>query len=437
MRIPDLILKKRDNGRLSAEEIEAFVSGVCADSIPEEQIGALLMAIFFQGLDKDETVALTRSMLHSGEVMQWPELGPHVADKHSTGGVGDKISLPLAPALAACGLKVPMVSGRGLGHTGGTLDKLESIPGYQTRLSQSEIRAIVQKVGCVICGQTEKVAPADKRIYSIRDITGTVESIPLITASILSKKAAAGLASLVLDVKVGIGAFMRNIEDARALAQSLVRVGGGLGIKTVALLTEMDHPIGSTIGNALEVRESIECLRGDGPDDLVELVTVQGGTLLHAAGKSPNVKEGVDKIHESLNNGSALKRFAQMVEAVGGNPEVVHDPEGILPKAKSTLDIKATSKGFLQSIDSLEAARVALELGAGRNNKEDEVDPAVGIEVLIPRGSAVDEETPVMRIHHQGNFTEDHLQRLHSATSISAQACPPKSRILESIENQE
>jgi thymidine phosphorylase len=431
--VPEIIRKKRDGACLNEGEIRTMIDGITEGTVGEEQIGAFLMAVYFQGMQPDETVILTRAMLESGDTLQWPNAPFPIVDKHSTGGVGDKISLPLAPALAACGVGVPMVSGRGLGHTGGTLDKLESISGYQTRLTADEIKQIVQEVGCVICGQTDRIAPADKRIYSIRDITSTVESVPLITGSILSKKASAGLGSLVLDVKVGEGAFMNDLAQAQTLAESLVRVSKGLGIKTAALITEMDHPIGRTIGNGLEVIESVECLHGNGPADTTELVCALGGELLHLSGVSNSPEEGFNTIWTSLNDGSALERFRAMVAAVGGDTSVCDDPVEALPKAPVQTDIPVRTEGFVLRIGSRMLADIALELGAGRTRKEDDVDPAVGIEILVSRGQELDPGQAWLRIHHRNNLTESQIERLQSALFTAHDAPDSTNRIIEIV----
>ena len=431
--LPEIIRKKRDGLLLTEAEIRTVIEGITDGSVGEEQIGAFLMAVYFQGMEPEETVVLTRAMLESGDSLTWEGASLPIVDKHSTGGVGDKISLPLAPALAACGVGVPMVSGRGLGHTGGTLDKLESISGYQTRLSTQEIKEIVQDVGCVICGQTERIAPADKTIYSIRDITSTVESVPLITGSILSKKASAGLQALVLDVKVGEGAFMNDMDQARTLANSLVRVSNGLGIQTSALITEMDYPIGRTIGNALEVVESVECLKGEGPHDTEELVCALGGELLHLVKKVQSPEDGFKAIQKTLHDGSALQRFRAMIEAVGGDPSVCDDPTSALPKAPELEEIPAPSKGFVKHISSRELALVALELGAGRNRKEDDVDPAVGLEILVSRGDSLKQNQPWIRVHHRNNLKSEHIARLQAALSTSHDMPSASSRILEAV----
>ena len=429
--VPDLIRRKRDGGNLSPDEVAAFVDAMARGSVGEEQIGAFLMAVYFKGMVKEEVIAMTEAMRDSGDVMSWPECGPVVGDKHSTGGVGDKVSLPLAPALAACGAYVPMVSGRGLGHTGGTLDKMESIPGYQTRLSEERIKAIVQDVGCIICGQTERIAPADGLLYSIRDVTATVSSVPLITASILSKKAAAGLHALVLDVKVGRGAFMNSLAKARELANSLVATGNGLGINTTALITEMDHPIGRMVGNALEVAESVDCLKGRGPADLEELVTALGGALLSSVGLASDAERGAERIRFVLHDGSALDRFARMVAAAGGDPRVVDQGTDLLAKAPITTDVHATRAGYLACADSLEIARVALELGAGRVRKEDPVDPATGIELLVERGAQVAEGTPLLRVHHRDTLSPAHQRRLSEAVEMADDPLEVAPRVVE------
>ncbi|MBR58710.1 MAG: thymidine phosphorylase [Myxococcales bacterium] len=429
----EILRKKRNGQRLSADELHQFVAGVTDQTISDEQVGAMLMAIFLNGLIPEETVELTRAMLNSGDQLDWGADHARVVDKHSTGGVGDKISLPLAPALAACGLLVPMVSGRGLGHTGGTLDKLESIPGYQVRLPAEEIHAVVQKVGCVICGQTDRIAPADRRLYSIRDVTETVDSIPLITGSILSKKAAAGLSALILDVKVGRGAFMADQESGQGLAESLVAVGKGLGMHTAAILTEMDHPIGRTIGNSLEIHETIECLQGTGNEDLIELVAALGGELLTLTGEAPDFESGTATIRKTLTDGSALERFRQMVEAVGGDPRVVDSPNELLPASPLSTVIECTEDGYLHSIDSLNLAWVALDLGAGRKQKTDTVDPAVGVEVLSARGEPLVKGQPLFRVHHRDAIDDSIRQRLLDTITIASEKSAVPSRILKTI----
>lgn len=430
MDTPEIIRRKRDGGALSAADIEDMVAGITSGRVGDEQVGALLMAIYLNGMHADETVALTRAMLESGEQLRWGD-GPPVVDKHSTGGVGDKISLPLAPALAACGVRVPMISGRGLGHTGGTLDKLESIPGYEVRHAPASIRAIVDNVGTLICGQTATIAPADRRLYAIRDVTATVESIPLITASILSKKVAAGLHALVLDVKCGQGAFMADATRARALATSLVAVGRGLGVETSALLTDMHDPLGRTVGNALEVIESIECLQGAGAPDVVELVAALGGEALALAGVAPDADEGAARITTALANGAALERFGRMVEAAGGDRRVIDDPRALLPSAPEVTIVESPGRGSVAALDSLAIARVALHLGAGRLRKEDPVDHAVGVEVLAPRGARLERGDPLFRVHSRAPLDDAVRRRLTAAVTLNALKTAPAPRTLE------
>ena len=429
----EILRKKRNGQRLTSAELHHFVAGVTDQSVSDEQVGAMLMAIFLNGLVPSETVELTRAMLDSGDQLDWGTDHPRVVDKHSTGGVGDKISLPLAPALAANGLLVPMISGRGLGHTGGTLDKLESIPGYRVRLASDEIHSVVKQVGCVICGQTDRIAPADRRLYSIRDVTETVDSIPLITGSILSKKAAAGLSALILDVKVGRGAFMTDQEAGQELAESLVQVGKGLGMRTSAILTEMDHPIGRTIGNSLEIHETIECLKGAGNPDLVDLVAALGGELLALTGGASDCESGADAIRRTLTDGTALDRFRQMVEAVGGNPHVIDSPDDLLPSSPLSSVIECPDDGYLSSIDSLDLAWIALDLGAGRKQKTDTVDPAVGIEVLSPRGASIQRGQPLFRVHHRHEIDDSLRERLLDTVVVSPEKIAATSRIITTI----
>lgn len=392
-----LIEDKRDGKRHPAEHIAQLIGDFTAGKLADYQMSAWLMAVYLNGLDQSEMVALTRAMLHSGKTIRHDLDGP-VVDKHSTGGVGDKLSLPLGPLVAACGVYVPMISGRGLGHTGGTLDKLESIPGYDVRLDVKRFKQVVKRAGVSIIGQTPDLAPADRRIYSLRDVTGTVECRPLIVASILSKKLAAGLDALVLDVKAGRGAFMQTLPEAQALARSLVSVAGGLGTPTVARLTRMDEPLGTTIGNALEVKESIEILRGEGPKDTTELTLVLGEEMLLVGGVVKTRKEARKKLIDALQSGAGLERFQKMIELHGGDPRVVEEPNR-LPRAPRQLDIRAEQAGVVTRIDSRELAEVALLFGAGRLRAEDMVDPAVGIEVHTPVGTQVSRGDALCTLH--------------------------------------
>uniref|UniRef100_A0A672GM44 Thymidine phosphorylase n=1 Tax=Salarias fasciatus TaxID=181472 RepID=A0A672GM44_SALFA len=393
----ELIRKKRDGETLSDEEVAAFVQAVSNGSIQQSQIGAMLMAIYLKGMVIEETRTLTREMMTSGEVLTWPEEWKGlVVDKHSTGGVGDKISLVLAPALAACGCKVPMISGRGLAHTGGTLDKLESIPGYNIQQSAAQIRDILTSVGCCIVGQTERLVPADRVMYALRDATSTVDNLPLITGSIISKKGAESLSALVLDVKFGRAALYKDLESAKALARMLVDTGNGLGIRTGAVLSCMDTVIGRCVGNSLEVIESLETLKGKGPSDLVELVNTLGGILLEKIGLASDLSEGERKISEAVKGGAALSKFQAMMEAQGVDGETARrlcssntDYFTVLRKSKSQLELEAKEDGFVEDIDGMTLAQVLHKLGAGRSQAGQPVNHSVGAELLLSVGDRV------------------------------------------------
>lgn len=393
-----LIAKKRDGAEHLASEIHALIESFLDGEMTDYQMTAWLMAVYLNGLSDDEMVALTEAMLHSGTVRKVPRTGPMRIDKHSTGGVGDKISLPLVGVVAACGVTVPMISGRGLGHTGGTLDKLESIPGYDTRLTMKEFDRVCQKVGASIIGQSEDIAPADRRIYALRDVTGTVACRPLIVASILSKKLAAGLHGLVLDVKVGRGAFMREARQARSLARSLVDVSTRLGTPAIARLTRMEEPLGRTIGNALEVAESIEILRGEGPSDTTEITLTLADEMLVLAGAAKSTQEARRATLRALSSGEALARFRRMVELHGGDPRVVDDPRK-LPRTSSRIVLRAPKAGIVRQIDSLLLAELALDLGAGRRRAADPIDPAVGIEVHVRIGDRLAQGDELATLH--------------------------------------
>ena len=398
----ETIRKKRDNQVLSAEEISAFIAGVTDGSVSEGQIAAFAMAVFFNSMEPQEAVALTLAMRDSGEVLDWSFLGGPVLDKHSTGGVGDNVSLMLAPAIAACGGYVPMISGRGLGHTGGTLDKFDSIPGYQTQPDNTLFRKVVSEVGCAIIGQTANLAPADKRIYSIRDVTSTVESVPLITASILSKKLAAGLDGLVLDVKVGSGAFMDSLEKARELATSLVRVANGAGMKTTALLTDMDHPLASCAGNAVEMRNAVDFLTGAHIDKtLWNVVVALGAEMLVSGNLVDDTQEGMMKMSEAFSSGKAAEIFGEMVSGLGGPKDFVGKPENYLVVSPIVKDIFAEkgAEKFANSLsfDTRQIGLAVIELGGGRTRPQDDIDHAVGITNICGRDwSGTD---PICQIH--------------------------------------
>ena len=394
----ELIQKKRDGGALSTGEVGGFVARFVAGEVADYQMSAMLMAIFLRGMSDAETVALMEAMLHSGKVLTLPSVAGPKIDKHSTGGVGDKVSICLAPLVAACGIFVPMVSGRGLGHTGGTVDKLESIPGFRTDLDEKAFERVVRDTGACLIGQTDEIAPADKRIYALRDVTGTVESIPLIVASILSKKLAEGIDGLVLDVKVGRGAFMKDVKTAEKLARALVRVGTSAGKKVVALLTSMQSPLGRTIGNALEMREALEVLRGEGPADLVDCTMALGREMLLLGRAAKNQRDAETKLARALGDGSAARTMERIIAAQGGDARVVSDPS-LLPSAPLTADVLAARRGFVTGIDPLELGLCAVAMGAGRLRAEEKIDPAVGIELLAKPGDAVENGQPLARLH--------------------------------------
>lgn len=384
----EIIARKRNGHALSAEQIERVVRELMEGSFADYQMSALLMAVFFRGMTDAETVALTNAMLRSGDVIDLSDVPGVKVDKHSTGGVGDKVSICLAPLVAACGVPVPMVSGRGLGHSGGTLDKLEAIPGFRVALDVDAFRRIVRDVGCCMIGQTARIAPADKKMYALRDVTATVESIPLIVASILSKKLAEGIDALVLDVKVGRGAFMKTRADARALAEALVNVGTAAGKRVTALLTDMEAPLGRAVGNANETREAIEVLHGRGPEDLVECTLALGSEMLRLGGVAQTDAAAREALRAAIASGAAARTMERMIEAQGGDPRVVAEPSR-LANADVVTEIRAPADGWVSRVDALEIGLAAVALGAGRTRADQAVDPAVGIEIAAPRGAKV------------------------------------------------
>ena len=397
MRAVDLIRHKRDGGALADADVRAFVAGVTDSSWPDYQVAALLMAIVWRGMTLEEASALTDAMVRSGQRLDLSELGGTPVDKHSTGGVGDKTSLILAPLAVACGAIVPMMSGRGLGHTGGTLDKLEAIPGFRTRLSLDEMRRVLGDTRCVMIGQTDEIAPADRRLYALRDVTGTVESIPLICASILSKKIAEGIGALVLDVKVGRGAFMKTEADARQLAEWLCGIATRNGVRTEALLTSMEAPLGRAVGNANEVIESIETLKGKGPEDLESLSVRLAARMLVGAGIAGDEAEAERRVRTALANGAGLEAFRAIVAAQGGDPRVLDDYDR-LPSVRHREPWVAPRAGFVSRMDAELVGRAAVALGAGRDRADAAVDPAVGIDIVAPLGSKVQAKDPVLVI---------------------------------------
>ena len=404
----ETIRKKRDGEILNSEEIAEFVSGITSGAVSEGQIAALAMAVIFNNMNRDEAVALTLAMRDSGEVLDWSHLEGPVLDKHSTGGVGDNVSLMLAPVIAACGGFVPMISGRGLGHTGGTLDKFDAIPGYQTQPDNALFRKVVKDVGCAIIGQTGDLAPADKRFYSIRDVTATVESVPLITASILSKKLAAGLQGLVLDVKCGTGAFMDSIDRARELATSLVAVANGAGLKTTALLTDMNEPLASSAGNALEMRNAVQFLTGEHIDSRLWDVTVAlCGEMLVSGGLAKDSDEGRAKISDAFQSGAACEIFGRMVSGLGGPADFIENYPKYLKPANVIRPVFAKSEGSVVGINARSVGLGVVALGGGRTRPQDAIDHSVGYSDLFAIGDMVDQASPIGIVHARNDDDAD------------------------------
>lgn len=400
MRTVDIIMKKRDGHELDRAEIQAFVTGVTSGTLPDYQASALLMAILLKGMTPQETAWLTDAMVHSGIRVDLSDLSGVKVDKHSTGGVGDKTSLVLAPIAAACGVPVPMMSGRGLGHTGGTLDKLESIPGFRTALSLEEMRAALERCGCAMLGQTAQIAPADKKLYALRDVTGTVESIPLISASIMSKKIAEGIDALVLDVKTGSGAFMKTEADSRKLAEMLVSIGNASGVRTEAVITDMDMPLGMAVGNALEVIECLDILKGGGAADLVDCCMELTIRMLLLGTVATDRADAERQVRKAIDSGEALDRFRRIVEGQGGDPRVI-DNYARLPTAPSRYVVTATRAGYLTRLDAELVGRASVALGAGRDRVDDVVDPAVGILLLAKPGALVSAGDGLLEVHYR------------------------------------
>src|SRR5690242_5609579 len=411
MRAVDLIRKKRDSGEHSREEIDFLISGYTRGDIPDYQMAAWLMAAWIRGFNGPEMAALTEAMLYSGEIVNLSDLPGKKVDKHSTGGVGDKTSLILAPIVAAGGLLVPMISGRGLGHTGGTLDKLESIPGFNVNLAPEKMREVLRKCGMVLVGQTEQIVPADKKMYALRDVTGTVESPALICASIMSKKIAEGIDALVLDVKTGSGAFMKKEADAVHLAELMVDTGVRIGKRMVALITDMDQPLGLSVGNALEVIECVEVLKGGGPADLRQLSLELAAWMFYLGDKSRSVDEGRTLAEHMLANGSAFKKFCEVTELQGGDPGALRQLEK-MPRARNRRQVPSRSSGYVQAINCEQVGIASLVLGGGREKKEDSIDPAVGIVLHKKVGDAIANGEPFCTLYYNAD------QRLTEAESL-------------------
>lgn len=432
MRMYDIIQHKRDNKELSGEEIHFFVEEYTAGNIPDYQAAALAMAIFFNGMTPEETAALTLAMAHSGDVMDLSPIKGVKVDKHSTGGVGDKTSLVLGPMVAALGVPVAKMSGRGLGHTGGTIDKLESFPGFQTGIPEQEFFDNVNRIGIAIAGQTGNLAPADKKLYALRDVTATVESIPLIASSIMSKKIAAGADVIVLDVKVGSGAFMKDEESAVKLADTMVRIGDNVGKKTMAVVSDMDEPLGYAVGNALEVKEAIDTLAGNGPQDLYELCLELGSHMVAGAGKAQNCAEAKEMLAGTIKDGSALRKLAELVEAQGGNPEAVYDTE-LLPKASIEYEYRADTEGYVSRIVCDIVGTSAMVLGGGRENKDSVIDLSVGIVLEAKKGAYVHKGDVLARFYaNDENKLSDAVKRFADAYVIE-DTKPAGSRLIKKV----
>lgn len=418
MRAYDIIYKKREGERLSAKEIRFLIDGYTRGEIPDYQMSAWAMAVFFQGMDAMETAELTLAMAESGDQVDLSPISGVKVDKHSTGGVGDTTTLVLAPLVSAAGVPVAKMSGRGLGHTGGTIDKLESIPGFKVDLTMEEFIHNVNSIGMAVIGQTGNLTPADKKLYALRDVTATVDSIPLIASSIMSKKIAGGADGIVLDVKTGEGAFMKKLEDSRKLAEAMVEIGREVGRKTIAVITDMNQPLGLAVGNALEVREAITTLKGEGPPDLEELCLTLGANMLLIAGKAKDFTEGYNLLQETLVSGKALEQFGRFISAQGGDPAVIDDT-GLLPEAKYQIELKSDRSGYINGIKAREVGLLAMSLGAGRATKEEDIDPAVGIVLNKKYGEEVARGETLAVLHlNDHELVEEARKRLRSSFEI-------------------
>ena len=431
MNTVELIKKKREKGELSNTEIDFLVQNYSKGKIPDYQFSAFLMAAFLNGLSKDETASLTKSMLYSGKVIDLSKIAGVKVDKHSTGGVGDKTSLILAPIVAAAGVKVPMISGRGLGHTGGTLDKLEAINGFDVNLKLSKYKSVIKKCGAVLIGQTKDIAPADKLIYGLRDVTATVESIPLITASIMSKKLAEGIDGLVLDVKTGSGAFMKKLSDSKALANSLIDTAKAFDKKVIAFITDMNQPLGNYIGNWFEVYESIKVLQGEHVEDLCEVTFNLSGAMIYLGGKANSIDEGIEISRELIRDGKAFDKFIEIVKLQKGNVSLVKNPEKY-KKSKYIEEVTAENTGYLSSIDNYQIGMASLELGAGRLTKEDKIDPKAGIIFNSKIGNKINKGDVIAMIHTDNKKVIDKVkQRITSAMEFKKSKIKPPKLIRE------
>lgn len=434
MRAIDIIRKKRDRETLSSEEVAFFISNYTKDIIPDYQAAALLMALFLNGCTVEETVALTNAMIQSGATMDWSDLSGKTVDKHSTGGVGDKTSFILAPLAAAAGVYVPMISGRGLGHTGGTLDKLESIPGFNVNLSLAQFRAMVKEVRCGLIGQTKDIAPADKKLYSLRDVTSTVESYQLISASIMSKKLAEGVDGLVLDVKTGVGAFMKTLEDSKRLARTMIDIGKGMGRRVVGLITDMNQPLGNRVGNSLEIIESIDTLKGRGPKDLTDLSVELAAHMLVLGDIAGTMEEAREKVRALLASGAGLETFRKIIQLQGGNPRVIDD-YSLLPTAQKRFRFASMSSGYVAAMHAEKIGVAAMLLGAGRERIDSQIDYAVGLELFKKVGEPVKAgETLCNVLYNDESRLPGALELLSAAYLISPNPVSAPSLIYEVLE---
>lgn len=424
MRMVDIIEKKRDGKSFSKEEIEFFIKGYTNGDIPDYQASSLAMAIFFQDMNDEERAALTMAMVNSGDVIDLSKINGIKVDKHSTGGVGDTTTLVLAPLVAAVGVPVAKMSGRGLGHTGGTIDKLESIKGFHVEISEEDFIKLVNENQVAVIGQSGNLTPADKKLYALRDVTGTVNSIPLIASSIMSKKIAAGADAIVLDVKTGNGAFMKTLEDAEALAHAMVSIGNNVGRNTMAIISDMSQPLGRAIGNALELKEAIDTLNGKGPEDLTELVLTLGSQMVVLANRANTLEEARQLLNEAIENGSALEKFKTFLENQGGDASVVDAPE-LLPTATYQIEYKAQSSGVVSELIANEIGVASMMLGAGRQTKEDEIDLSVGIVLNKKVGDVVKEGESLLTIHSNRENVDDVIKKLDESIEIQAQATTP------------
>lgn len=432
MRMVDVIDTKRNGGELTTEQIEFFINGYTKGDIPDYQVSALLMAIYLKGMTKQETATMTMTMLHSGDQLDLSDIPGVKVDKHSTGGVGDKTSIPLAPLVASVGIPVPMISGRGLGHTGGTLDKLEAIPGLKVEISEASFKQQLRDVGCAIVGATGNIAPADKKIYALRDVTDTVDSIPLIAGSIMSKKIASGTDALVLDVKTGSGAFMKTEADSVALAKELVGIGKSVGMNAMAVISDMNQPLGNAIGNALEIEESIALLKGNGPADLLDLVLTIGSQMVVMANKATDLDAARKMLQQHIDDGSALNKFKEMIIAQGGDGRVIENP-AMMPQATYQMPILAAHDGVITKMKADEMGIAAMMLGGGRQKKDDQLDYAVGLVLSKKVGDEVHQGDTILTIHSNREDVSD-VQRLIEANIAIGDEARPLTLIHEVID---